>query len=50
MALQGHVANFAIFGDDYPNPDSTTIRDYIHVVDLTRAHLLLALKFAEQRH
>lgn len=29
----------AIFGDDYPTPDGTCIRDYIHVLDLARAHL-----------
>ena len=29
-----------IFGDDYPTPDGTCIRDYIHVEDLAAAHLL----------
>jgi UDP-glucose 4-epimerase len=29
-----------LFGDDYPTPDGTPIRDYIHVVDLADAHLL----------
>ncbi|HEX3493585.1 MAG TPA: NAD-dependent epimerase/dehydratase family protein, partial [Streptosporangiaceae bacterium] len=29
-----------IYGDDYPTPDGTCIRDYIHVSDLARAHLL----------
>lgn len=29
-----------IFGADYPTPDGTCVRDYIHVVDLARAHLL----------
>jgi UDP-glucose 4-epimerase len=29
-----------VFGDDYPTPDGTCIRDYIHVIDLARAHLL----------
>ena len=28
-----------VFGDDYPTPDGTGVRDYIHVVDLARAHL-----------
>ena len=32
-----------IYGDDYPTPDGTCIRDYIHVIDLARAHVL-ALK------
>jgi UDP-glucose-4-epimerase GalE len=31
---------FAVFGDDYPTPDGTCLRDYIHVVDLAQAHLL----------
>ncbi|WP_085524644.1 UDP-glucose 4-epimerase GalE [Tuberibacillus sp. Marseille-P3662] len=30
----------AIFGDDYPTPDGTCIRDYIHVTDLVAAHIL----------
>jgi UDP-glucose 4-epimerase len=29
-----------VFGDDYPTPDGTCIRDYIHVADLAEAHLL----------
>jgi UDP-arabinose 4-epimerase len=39
MALQGHVSDFAIFGDDYETPDGTAIRDYIHVDDLASAHI-----------
>jgi UDP-glucose-4-epimerase GalE len=39
MALQGHVRDFAVFGDDYATPDGTAIRDYIHVTDLAAAHL-----------
>ena len=30
----------SIFGDDYPTPDGTCIRDYIHVTDLAQAHIL----------
>ena len=33
-------AQVSIYGDDYPTPDGTCIRDYIHVTDLARAHLL----------
>lgn len=35
----GQRANIAVFGDDYPTPDGTCIRDYIHVDDLSSAHL-----------
>jgi UDP-glucose 4-epimerase len=31
--------SISIFGDDYPTPDGTAIRDYIHVSDLARAHV-----------
>lgn len=36
---QGKLPCLKIFGDDYPTTDGTGIRDYIHVVDLARAHL-----------
>jgi UDP-glucose 4-epimerase len=36
----GRRPSVKIFGDDYPTPDGTCIRDYIHVSDLTDAHLL----------
>ena len=49
MALQGHVADFAVFGDDYDTPDGTAIRDYIHVTDLAAAHML-ALELLMQGH
>ncbi|MFE7705726.1 UDP-glucose 4-epimerase GalE [Streptomyces sp. NPDC057486] len=37
-----------IFGDDYPTPDGTCVRDYIHVADLADAHLAVARRLAEQ--
>ena len=40
----GKHPHLCIFGDDYPTPDGTGIRDYIHVVDLVRGHLK-ALRF-----
>lgn len=43
FAAQGKLDSIAIFGDDYPTPDGTAIRDYIHISDLSQAHLL-ALK------
>ena len=36
----GQREKISIFGDDYPTPDGTCIRDYIHVDDLATAHLL----------
>jgi UDP-glucose 4-epimerase len=35
----GKLAELQVFGDDYPTPDGTGVRDYIHVVDLARGHL-----------
>jgi UDP-glucose 4-epimerase len=40
QAAAGHRERLMLFGDDYPTPDGTCIRDYIHVGDLARAHLL----------
>ena len=37
-----------VFGDDYPTPDGTAIRDYIHVMDLAEGHLQALHKLAEQ--
>lgn len=36
----GQREKISIFGDDYPTPDGTCIRDYIHVCDLAQAHIL----------
>jgi UDP-glucose 4-epimerase len=44
---QGKRAQLQILGGDYPTPDGTCIRDYIHVSDLARAHVL-ALSALEQ--
>lgn len=35
----GRLARLRVFGDDYPTPDGTGVRDYIHVVDLAKGHL-----------
>jgi len=39
-AIKGKRPALQIFGDDYPTPDGTCIRDYIHVSDLAEAHVL----------
>ena len=38
-AMVGRRAGISIFGTDYPTPDGTGVRDYLHVVDLAAAHL-----------
>jgi UDP-glucose 4-epimerase len=50
QVAQGTRKELAIFGTDYPTPDGTCIRDYIHVSDLADAHLLVleALKEKDQ--
>ncbi len=40
LALLGRIPALEIFGDDYPTPDGTAIRDYVHVTDLAAAHVL----------
>jgi UDP-glucose 4-epimerase len=36
----GRAAQCEIYGTDYPTPDGTCIRDYIHIIDLAQAHIL----------
>lgn len=43
----GKLECLSVFGNDYPTPDGTGVRDYIHVVDLAKAHLA-ALKHARE--
>jgi len=40
QVAEGTRDSISIFGTDYPTPDGTCIRDYIHVLDLAQAHLL----------
>src|SRR5213075_3109972 len=48
QAAHGKRADVQIFGDDYTTRDGTCVRDYIHVIDLARAHIL-ALKILDER-
>lgn len=43
----GILKEVSVFGDDYPTPDGTGVRDYIHVVDLARGHIKALQKARE---
>lgn len=40
----------SVFGDDYPTPDGTCVRDYIHVVDLAKAHVIALERLFNNKH
>jgi UDP-glucose 4-epimerase len=46
-AATGRRAHVEIFGTDYPTPDGTCLRDYVHVDDLSRAHIAVFDKLNE---
>lgn len=46
-AANGEAPYLSIFGTDYPTPDGTAIRDYVHVTDLALAHVL-AMNYLDQ--
>lgn len=43
----GKLPQLSVFGDDYPTPDGTGVRDYIHVVDLAQGHVSALAKLQE---
>ncbi len=45
----GRRAELGVFGNDYPTPDGTGVRDYIHVVDLAKGHIA-ALRYADKNN
>ncbi len=44
----GKLKEVHVFGNDYPTPDGTGVRDYIHVVDLARGHVLAVKKLMQK--
>lgn len=40
----------SVFGDDYPTPDGTAVRDYIHVVDLAKAHVIALQRLLNKKN
>lgn len=42
----GRLKQLNVFGDDYPTPDGTGVRDYVHVLDLAEGHVAAIKKFA----
>jgi UDP-glucose 4-epimerase len=49
LHLLGKKEEFEVYGRDFPTPDGTAIRDYIHVTDLARAHVLALEKLLEEK-
>lgn len=47
---RGHAAPLTVFGTDYETPDGTCLRDYIHIRDLSRAHLVALTGLQEPGH
>ncbi|MBE0584524.1 MAG: UDP-glucose 4-epimerase GalE [Desulfofustis sp.] len=47
QVLIGKLDQLSVFGNDYPTPDGTGVRDYIHVVDLARGHVKAIEKLQE---
>ena len=47
QVASGKLERIGVFGNDYPTPDGTGVRDYIHVVDLARGHLAALKKLEE---
>jgi UDP-glucose 4-epimerase len=45
----GNESEISIFGSDYPTPDGTGVRDYIHILDLAEGHLA-AINYVEKTH
>lgn len=40
----------SVYGDDYPTKDGTAVRDYIHVVDLAKAHVIALQRLIDKKN
>ena len=49
MYTHTHTHTHSVFGADYPTPDGTGVRDYIHVVDLAEGHVAAVDRMMEAR-
>ena len=47
QTASGKLKRVGVFGNDYPTPDGTGVRDYIHVVDLAKGHVAAIEKLSE---
>jgi UDP-glucose 4-epimerase len=50
LVAAGRREKLPLFGDDYPTPDGTCVRDYIHVADLASAHILALTSMRPGEH
>ncbi|MDK2771169.1 MAG: UDP-glucose 4-epimerase GalE [Flavobacterium sp.] len=50
QTAMGLRKELSVFGNDYPTPDGTAIRDYIHVVDLAKAHVVALKRLLENKN
>ncbi|MFE3869995.1 UDP-glucose 4-epimerase GalE [Flavobacterium sp. ZS1P70] len=46
----GLRTELSVYGDDYPTPDGTAVRDYIHVVDLAKAHVIALQRLLNKKN
>jgi UDP-glucose 4-epimerase len=46
----GLRSELSVYGDDYPTPDGTAVRDYIHVVDLAKAHVIALKRLLDKKN
>ena len=50
QTAMGLRAELAVFGNDYPTADGTCVRDYIHVVDLAKAHVIALQRLIDKKN